>query len=235
MAKAATKPTRPKPVKREVAKKPPVKLATKAGSAKKGAGIAWSDEYASAAYKRWTLAYPSQELVGVIALLGLDPGSIALDVGCGAGVELVFLAQHGFKAIGVDIAPRALALAAARAKEAGVEVELREASVTALPLDGDSVDLVNDRGLLQHLSESERARYAREVARVLKPGGILILRGAREAGEGVFAVSANSLDRHFDRRYFRFGPILPLEIDGREPTPSNMVILRRTADLFGTY
>jgi ubiquinone/menaquinone biosynthesis C-methylase UbiE len=181
------------------------------------------------------LTHASQELVGVIALLGLDPGSVALDVGCGAGVELVFLAQHGFKAIGIDVAPRALAMTAARAKEAGVEVELLEGSVTALPLGGDSVDLVNDRGLLQHLSEAERAKYAREMARVLKPGGILVLRGAREAGEGVFAVSSNSLDRHFDRRYFRFGPILPLELDGREPVPANMVILRRTADLFGAY
>src|SRR4029453_18205441 len=195
MAKAATKPTRPKPAKREVAKKAPVKLAPKAAPAKRGGGaLRWNEDYTSRAYNRWTLGHPSQELVGVIATLGLVPGSVALDVGCGVGVDLVFLAKHGFKAIGLDVAPRALELAAERARAAGVELELHEGSAVSLPLDKDSVDFVNDRGLLQHLSESERGRYAREVARVLRPGCVIVIRGAREAGEGVLPVSAQSLD-----------------------------------------
>jgi SAM-dependent methyltransferase len=238
MAKAATKPTRPKGPKREVATKAPVKLAAKATSARKGAasGARWNDDYTSGAHKRWTLASPSQELVGVIATLGLVPGSAALDVGCGAGVELVFLAKHGFRAIGLDVAPKALELAATLAKKAAVEVELLEGSAVSIPLDADAVDLVNDRGLLQHLSENERGKYAREVARVLRPGGVLVLRGARVAGDGVVAVSAQSLDRHFDRRYFRFGPLLEVELDGPSGRlPAHMVILRRTADLFGTH
>jgi SAM-dependent methyltransferase len=231
MAKAATKPTRPKSVKREVAKKAPVKLAPKAAPAKKGAGaLRWNEDYTSRAYNRWTLGHPSQELVGVIATLGLVPGSIALDVGCGVGVELVFLAKHGFKAIGIDVAPRALELAAERARAAGVELELHEGSAVSLPLEKDSGDFVNDRGLLQHLSESERGRYAREVARVLRPGCVLVIRGAREAGDGVLPVSLQSLDRHFDRRYFRFGPLLDIELDGSGP--GRMIMLHRTADLF---
>jgi len=231
MAKAATKPTRPKPAKREVAKKAPVKLAPKAAPAKKGAAaLRWNEDYTSRAYNRWTLGHPSQELVGVIATLGLIPGSIALDVGCGVGVDLLFLAKHGFKAIGLDVAPRALELAAERARAAGVEFELHEGSAVSLPLEKDSVDFVNDRGLLQHLSESERGRYAREVARVLRPGCVIVIRGAREAGEGILPVSAQSLDRHFDRRYFRFGPLLDIELDGSGP--GRMIILRRTADLF---
>ena len=231
MAKAATKPTRPKPAKREVKGKPPVKLAPKAAPAKKGgSALRWNEDYTSRAYNRWTLGHPSQELVGVVATLGLVPGSVALDLGCGVGVELVFLAKHGFKAIGIDVAPRALELAAERARAAGVELELHEGSALSLPLEKDSVDFVNDRALLQHLSESERGRYAREVARVLRPGGVLVIRGAREAGEGVLPVSMQSLDRHFDRRYFRFGPLLDLELDGSGP--GRMVILQRTADLY---
>ena len=237
MAKAATKPARPKPPRRDVAAKAPVKLAAKAPSAKKGAaGARWNDDYTAGAHKRWTLQSPSQELVGVLATLGLVPGSAALDAGCGAGVELVFLAQNGFRAIGLDVAPKALEIAAAFAKKAGVEVELLEGSAVSIPLEGDSVDLVNDRGLLQHLSESERAKYAREVARVLRPGGVLVLRGARVPGDGIVAVSAQSLDRHFDRRYFRFGPLLPIELDGPSGRlPAHLIILRRTADLFGAY
>jgi SAM-dependent methyltransferase len=237
MAKAATKPIRAKTPKREVATKAPVKLAAKAPSIKKGAaGARWNDDYTSSAYKRWTLSFPSQELVGVIATLGLVPGSAALDAGCGAGVELVFLAKNGFRAIGLDVAPKALEMAAALAKKAGVEVELLEGSAVSIPLGADSVDLVNDRGLLQHLSESERGKYAREVARVLRPGGVIVLRGARAPGDGIVALTAQSLDRHFDRRYFRFGPLLEIELDGPSGRlPSNMIILRRTADLFGTY
>jgi SAM-dependent methyltransferase len=195
-----------------------VKLAPKAAPAKKGAAaLRWNEDYTSRAYNRWTLGHPSQELVGVIATLGLVPGSIALDVGCGVGVDLVFLAKHGFKAIGLDVAPRALELAAERARAAGVELELHEGSAVSLPLDKDSVDFVNDRGLLA-APFGERARSLcprgrpRAAARVRHRDP-----RCREAGEGILPVSAQSLDRHFDRRYFRFGPLLDIELDGSGP------------------
>jgi SAM-dependent methyltransferase len=228
----APKPSRAKPPK--VAARKPAKSAP--SKARGGATIRWNEQYETGAYKaNWDISHPSQELVAVVAALGMV-GAVALDVGCGAGTEVVFLAQAGFRAIGVDVAPAALAIAAQRARAAKVEVELLEGSALSLPLEGDSVDFVNDRGLLHHIPEGERSRYAREVARVLKPGGVLVLRGAREPDGAYVPVTPASLDRHFDRRYFRFGPILPIELDSDSGRlRANFVMLRRTADLFGTY
>src|SRR5438445_410049 len=57
-----------------------------------------------------------------------SPGR-ALDLGCGAGVHAVYLAQRGFFVVGVDFVPAALELARERARVAGVGLELHEADV----------------------------------------------------------------------------------------------------------
>ncbi|MGM0867411.1 MAG: class I SAM-dependent methyltransferase [Bacillota bacterium] len=72
--------------------------------------------------------------------------SVGLDVGCGAGQEAVFLAQHGLNMIGVDLSAEALRIAAEQAKEAGVQVDWLHGNVLDLPVEEQSVDFVNDRG-----------------------------------------------------------------------------------------
>ena len=80
----------------------------------------WDSLYTGGTYlQHWDYAQASQELVGAVAALGLRAGTPALDLGCGAGREGIFLAQCGYAVTGVDLSPTALGIAKTRADEAG--------------------------------------------------------------------------------------------------------------------
>src|SRR5712691_1731013 len=65
----------------------------------------------------WDTGVTPPELERFVAA---HPPGRALDVGCGTGTNVVYLAQHGWTAVGVDFAGRAIAKARRRATEAGV-------------------------------------------------------------------------------------------------------------------
>jgi arsenite methyltransferase len=106
----------------------------------------------------------------------IEPGSVVLDLGCGAGTDLLIAAQmvgpEGH-AIGVDMTPAMLRLARASAKEMGISdrIELHEALIESLPLPDAEVDIVISNGVID-LVPDKVAVFA-EIDRVLKPGGRL--------------------------------------------------------------
>jgi arsenite methyltransferase len=111
-------------------------------------------------------------------LLGrVEPGEVALDLGCGAGTDLLIAAQMTGptgRAIGVDMTPAMLARAAASASEMGLaNVELHEALIEALPLDDASVDVVISNGVIDLVPDKDAVLD--EIDRVLRPGGRLQL------------------------------------------------------------
>ncbi len=128
------------------------------------------------------------EVAELQALLDLPPGSQLLDVGCGTGRHAVPLVLAGFRVTGVDLSPAMLALAATRARAAGVELDLVEADARELPdhlgsydaaiclcegafgLVGEGVEpLAHDRAILAGIH------------RALRPGGRLVLTGLSAA------------------------------------------------------
>ena len=100
-----------------------------------------------------------------------------LEVGCGAGPNLMWLAGQGIRVHGVDISPKALELAeaalSARVPQDRVG-ELKHGSATELPFADESMDGVVESCVFQHLQRPERIRAFSEVARVLKPGGLFV-------------------------------------------------------------
>lgn len=109
-------------------------------------------------------------------LLGrAEPGTVVLDLGCGAGTDLLIAAQmigRGGRAIGVDMTAAMLDDARASAAELGLEnVELRESLIESLPIEDASVDLVISNGVID-LVPDKKAVFD-EIDRVLKPGGRL--------------------------------------------------------------
>ena len=107
------------------------------------------------------------------AIAELPIGATVLDIGCGAGMDLLLAALHtgpGGRAIGVDMTEpmRACAAAGAAAARLG-NVEVRDGDATRLPVDDHSVDVVISNGVLNLVPLKSRA--IAEIARVLKPGG----------------------------------------------------------------
>lgn len=125
------------------------------------------------------------ELVG-------DAGPRVLDVGCGPGALAVPLFHAGREVVALDLSPGMVASAKARigdSSRAGFVV----ANATALPFATGSFDVVVTTGALEYVPDLQRA--VDEIARVLRPGGIL--------------VGTVSLPRTLERQFGRVaGPIL---------------------------
>lgn len=103
----------------------------------------------------------------------LRAAEVVLDLGCGGGIDTI-LAAHAVapagKAVGLDMLPEMLEVAAANAAAAGVpNVEWLEGELEAIPLPDRSVDVVISNGVV-NLSP-RKSRVFAEVWRVLRPGG----------------------------------------------------------------
>jgi arsenite methyltransferase len=108
-----------------------------------------------------------------LAIAPLSPGETVLDVGCGAGTDLLLAALRvgpEGAAIGVDMNQRMRDHASDGAARMGLaNVDVRAGDATALPVETRSVDVVISNGLINLVPEKERA--IGEIARVVKPGG----------------------------------------------------------------
>jgi SAM-dependent methyltransferase len=105
----------------------------------------------------------------------VGPGSVVLDLGCGAGTDLLIAAQMtgpGGRVIGVDMTTAMLDQARASAENMGLsEVELHESLIESLPLEDASVDIVISNGVIDLVPDKEAVFD--EIDRVLRPGGRL--------------------------------------------------------------
>jgi arsenite methyltransferase len=103
----------------------------------------------------------------------LDPGATVLDMGCGAGTDLLLAALQigpAGRAIGVDMTEPMVTRARAAAALAGLaHVEVRLGDATALPVDDASIDVLISNGVFNLVPDKDAA--LREIFRVVKPGG----------------------------------------------------------------
>lgn len=103
----------------------------------------------------------------------IPTGATVVDVGCGAGTDLLLAARQTGptgRAIGVDMTDAMRRRASAGAAACGlVHVEVRDGDATRLPVDDRSVDVVISNGVLNLVPDKTRA--VADIVRVLKPGG----------------------------------------------------------------
>jgi ubiquinone/menaquinone biosynthesis C-methylase UbiE len=107
------------------------------------------------------------------ALQRLDPlpGRSVLDYGCGHGMAAVVLARRGARVTGFDLSHGYLVEAQVRAQANGVDVDFVQADGQRLPFADSSFDRIWGNAVLHHLP---LPRAARELFRVLKPGGLAV-------------------------------------------------------------
>jgi arsenite methyltransferase len=107
----------------------------------------------------------------------VEPGAVVLDLGCGAGTDLLIAAQMTGvtgRVIGVDMTASMLDRARESADAMGLDdVELHEALIESLPLADASVDVVISNGVIDLVLDKDAVLD--EIDRVLRPGGRLQL------------------------------------------------------------
>lgn len=124
----------------------------------------------------WDTQITPPEVVALIEAGALPPGR-ALDLGCGTGVNCIYLARHGWEPVGVDFSAVAVHRARRKARRAGVDCQFHQADVSDLSfLERDaSFDLALDIGCLHTVPQERWERYAAGLARLVRPGGLYML------------------------------------------------------------
>lgn len=100
-----------------------------------------------------------------------DRSARILDAGCGTGNQVREIRELGFEVLGLEPADEMRRLAI----EANPEVDIRDGSITALPYDDGSFDMILALEVLRYLSSEDNEAAWQEMLRVLRPGGRIIV------------------------------------------------------------
>ncbi|MFQ5915856.1 MAG: class I SAM-dependent methyltransferase [Nitrospinota bacterium] len=119
--------------------------------------------------------WPNEDLVRFIGrhygMVELARPEKVLEIGCGNGANLWFLAELGFDVTGLDSSWKALQLADQRLCDRDLSASLHYGDMREMKYESDSFDLVADVMAMQHLELEDHLPVYREIIRVLKPGG----------------------------------------------------------------
>lgn len=152
-------------------------------------------------YDAWSVSYdgPGNRTVraegpAVHALLEGRPPGVAVDAGCGTGRHTAELVRLGHTTIGVDASPGMLA----KARERVPAADLREGDLRALPVPDATADVAVSGLALSHLPQLHEP--ISELARVLKPGGVLVLSNPHPLATAVLGARAWYRDERGERQ-----------------------------------
>lgn len=130
-------------------------------------------------FKPWDSGVPPPELVEVVEGPAALPPGRGLDLGCGTGTNVVYMARHGWEATGVEMVGRAVRAARRRAEAAGVSARLLQGDVTRLDRLGVGAghSLLLDMGCFHGIPSVRRGAYVEGVTRAAAPGALFLLFG----------------------------------------------------------
>ena len=124
------------------------------------------------AYKNtppWDTGRPQPEIVRLVNM-GEIKGTV-LNVGCGSGENSLYLAEKGYRVIGIDSAPTAIAKAMLKAADRNLKVTFFAFDALHLGCLGTTFDTAIDSGLFHTFSDNARPLFVSSLGEVLRPGG----------------------------------------------------------------
>ncbi len=181
----------------------------------------WDGAYAEGTLSPWDIGRP-QPAFARLADRDLLSGRV-LDAGCGTGEQALLAAGRGAQVLGVDVSPRAIGRARAKAAERGLAARFEVADALNLAAIGLTFDTVIDCGLFHVFDDEARVRYVASLASVLDPGGTCYLMCFSDRQPGDFGprrVNQDELRSAFDHGWtiaditagtFELNPGLPAD------------------------
>jgi len=179
----------------------------------------WDEQYEEAEQLPWETGRPTEEMRRVVGERCIRPCR-ALELGCGTGINAVWLASQGFAVTGLDLSEAAIRRARRRSAWTGMRVEFRVADLIDPPDLEGPFDFVVDCGCYGAVRLTDAEGYFRTLERYTRPGTIgLILVGNNnepEDDEGPPTMSERDFRREFSR-LFEVDEVRPFRFDA--PTP----------------
>ena len=137
-----------------------------------------------------------------INLARIQPGEQVLDVGCGTGTLALEVARRVGRAgrvAGIDPGPQQIARACAKAARSNVPIEFQVGVIEQLPFADQTFDVVLSTLMMHHLPAPLKRQGLAEIARVLRPGGRLVIadfkpKKERQGRSARFHAGGSSMD-----------------------------------------
>ncbi len=121
----------------------------------------------------WDIGRPQPAIVR-LAEAGKIRGAV-LDVGCGTGDNVLYLATQGHECWGLDFVPVAIERAKAKATQREIDAHFRVGDALELNKLGRQFDMVIDCGLFHTFTDDERPVFVQRLGEVLRSGGMLYI------------------------------------------------------------
>jgi len=117
---------------------------------------------------------PDRIVVDLISILARRRAQSVLDLGCGAGRHVMYLAESGFKTHGADLSDRGLKLTKKRLKSRKIDAEIIKCDMNSLPYIQSCFDAVVCVQTIYHQTLKGIQKTVSEIHRILKKGGLLL-------------------------------------------------------------
>ena len=122
----------------------------------------------------WELGKPRPIIVRLVEE-GLITKGKTLDLCCGAGTNMIYLAQEGFEVTGIDVSKTAIKYAKAKAEQTKAQINFVIESFVDLSFRDEEFDFVFDMGCFHHVEIEDRPTFIKGIYRVLKKGSDYLL------------------------------------------------------------
>ncbi len=171
----------------------------------------------------WDIGRPQRAIIE-LAEAGQIHGSV-LDVGCGTGDNVLYLAAQGHESWGLDFLPLVIERAKTKATQRGIEAHFIVGNALELNKLGRQFDTVIDCGLFHTFTDEERPVFVGELAGILRSGGllhILCFSDEQPGTEGPRRISQQEIHNAFQNGW-KVQQIQPARFESVE-VPSRMAI-----------